>query len=31
MEIAETIFVAMALRAGGSRAHSAIAMHALEE
>jgi AhpD family alkylhydroperoxidase len=30
-EIAESIFVAMALRAGGSWAHSAIAMHALEE
>jgi len=30
-EIAETVFVAMALRAGGSWAHSAIAMHALEE
>lgn len=30
-EVAETIFVAMALRAGGSWAHSAIAMHALEE
>jgi alkylhydroperoxidase/carboxymuconolactone decarboxylase family protein len=30
-EIAETIFVAMALRAGGSWAHSAIAMKALEE
>ena len=29
-EIAETIFVAMALRAGGSWAHSAIAMRALE-
>jgi alkylhydroperoxidase/carboxymuconolactone decarboxylase family protein len=30
-EVAETIFVAMALRAGGSWAHSAIAMKALEE
>jgi len=30
-EIAESIFVAMALRAGGSWAHSAIAMKALEE
>ena len=30
-EIAETVFVAMALRAGGSWAHSAIAMKALEE
>ncbi len=30
-EIAEAIFVAMALRAGGSWAHGAIAMHALEE
>ncbi len=30
-EVAEAIFVAMALRAGGSWAHSAIAMHALEE
>lgn len=30
-EIAESIFVAMALRAGGSWAHSAIAMQALEE
>lgn len=30
-EIAEAIFVAMALRAGGSWAHSAIAMRALEE
>jgi alkylhydroperoxidase/carboxymuconolactone decarboxylase family protein len=30
-EIAEAIFVAMALRAGGSWAHSAIAMKALEE
>ena len=30
-EVAETIFVAMALRAGGSWAHSAIAMRALEE
>ena len=31
VEIAESIFVAMALRAGGSWAHSAIAMKALEE
>ncbi|HVM96722.1 MAG TPA: carboxymuconolactone decarboxylase family protein [Candidatus Acidoferrales bacterium] len=31
VEIAEAIFVAMALRAGGSWAHSAIAMRALEE
>lgn len=30
-EIAEAIFVAMALRAGGSWAHSAIAMRAVEE
>ena len=30
-EIAEAIFVAMALRAGGAWAHSAIAMRALEE
>ena len=30
-EVAETIFVAMALRAGGSWAHGAIAMRALEE
>lgn len=30
-EVAEAIFVAMALRAGGSWAHSAIAMKALEE
>ncbi|HEY2988068.1 MAG TPA: carboxymuconolactone decarboxylase family protein [Candidatus Binatia bacterium] len=30
-EIAEAIFVAMALRAGGSFAHAAIAMEALEE
>jgi AhpD family alkylhydroperoxidase len=30
-EVAESIFVAMALRAGGSWAHSAIAMRALEE
>ena len=30
-EVAETIFVAMALRAGGSWAHSAIAMKALGE
>ena len=30
-EIAEAIFVAMALRAGGSWAHSAIAMQALKE
>ena len=30
-EVAETIFVAMALRAGGCWAHSAIAMRALEE
>jgi AhpD family alkylhydroperoxidase len=30
-EIAEAIFVAMALRAGGSWAHGAIAMRALEE
>jgi alkylhydroperoxidase/carboxymuconolactone decarboxylase family protein len=30
-EVAESIFVAMALRAGGSWAHSAIAMKALEE
>jgi len=30
-EVAETVFVAMALRAGGSWAHSAIAMRALEE
>jgi len=30
-EIAEAIFVAMALRAGGSWAHSAVAMKALEE
>jgi len=29
-EVAESIFVAMALRAGGSWAHSAIAMAALE-
>jgi AhpD family alkylhydroperoxidase len=29
-EIAEAIFVAMALRAGGSFAHGAIAMHTLE-
>ena len=31
VEVAEAIFVAMALRAGGSWAHSAIAMRALEE
>jgi len=31
VEIAEAIFVAMALRAGGSWAHSSIAMRALEE
>ena len=31
VEVAETVFVAMALRAGGSWAHSNIAMHALEE
>jgi AhpD family alkylhydroperoxidase len=30
-EIAEAIFVAMAVRAGGSWAHSAIAMQALKE
>ena len=30
-EVAETIFVAMALRAGGAWAHGAIAMRALEE
>jgi len=30
-EVAETIFVAMALRAGGSWAHSTIALRALEE
>jgi len=30
-EIAESIFVAMALRAGGSWAHSAVAMKALQE
>jgi AhpD family alkylhydroperoxidase len=30
-EVAEAIFVAMALRAGGSFAHSAVAMEALEE
>lgn len=30
-EVAETIFVAMALRAGGAWAHSAIAMRALEK
>ena len=30
-EISEAIFVAMALRAGGSMAHSCIAMAALEE
>jgi AhpD family alkylhydroperoxidase len=29
-EIAESIFVAMALRAGGSFAHGSVAMHALE-
>ena len=29
-EVAESIFVAMALRAGGSFAHGSIAMHALE-
>jgi len=29
-EVAEAIFVAMALRAGGSWAHGALAMHALE-
>jgi AhpD family alkylhydroperoxidase len=29
-EVAESIFVAMALRAGGSFAHSTVAMHALE-
>lgn len=29
-EIAESIFVAMALRAGGSFAHSTVAMHTLE-
>ena len=31
VEIAETIFIAMALRAGGSWAHGAVAMRALEE
>jgi AhpD family alkylhydroperoxidase len=30
-EVAEAIFVAMALRAGGSWAHGTIAMHALED
>ena len=30
-EVAEAIFVAMALRAGGSGAHGALAMRALEE
>ena len=30
-EIAETVFVAMALRAGGAFAHGAIAMHSLEQ
>ena len=30
-EVAEAVFVAMALRAGGSWAHSCIAMEALEE
>ncbi len=30
-EIAETVFVAMAIRAGGSWAHGALAMAALEE
>ncbi len=30
-EVAEAVFVAMALRAGGSYSHSAIAMEALEE
>jgi len=30
-EVAESIFVAMALRAGGSWAHGSIAMRALEE
>jgi len=30
-EVAESIFVAMALRAGGSWAHSTVAMHALEQ
>jgi AhpD family alkylhydroperoxidase len=29
-EVAESIFVAIALRAGGSFAHSSIAMHAIE-
>ncbi len=29
-EVAESIFVAMALRAGGSFAHSTVAMHAME-
>jgi AhpD family alkylhydroperoxidase len=29
-EVAESVFVAMALRAGGSFAHGSIAMHALE-
>ncbi|MBI3301685.1 MAG: carboxymuconolactone decarboxylase family protein [Deltaproteobacteria bacterium] len=29
-EVAESIFVAMALRAGGSFAHGSVAMHALE-
>ena len=29
-EVAESVFVAMALRAGGSFAHSSVAMHALE-
>jgi len=29
-EIAESIFVAMALRAGGSFAHGSVAMHSLE-
>lgn len=29
-EVAESVFVAMALRAGGAFAHSSVAMHALE-
>jgi AhpD family alkylhydroperoxidase len=29
-EVAESVFVAMALRAGGSFAHGSVAMHALE-
>ncbi|MGE0824730.1 MAG: carboxymuconolactone decarboxylase family protein [Candidatus Binatia bacterium] len=30
IEVAESIFVAMALRAGGSFAHSTVALHAME-